>query len=161
MTCLQSWRCYNIVFLFLGPVHTGSRVPSPTHANKSQHGGSVPACEPQVTTKMWVNAIKIRSWLFYAQIFTWLELRVGSSFLLEQNATQVPSLTSKKCFHVGIHVIVGTWDLVEPALKSKEHGCIAKKRFQMGISLNIKLCLSLSCSSQRNITYICYLMTKQ
>ena len=46
-------------------------------------GGRVPIREPQVITKIWLNIIKGISWLFYAQIFTGLGLRVGSSFLLD------------------------------------------------------------------------------
>ena len=37
-------------------------------------------------------------------------LGVGLAFSSIQLSTQVPSLTSKKCCHVGIHVILGTWD---------------------------------------------------
>ena len=39
----------------LGPTGPKSRVPSPTHVSKSQHGGKVPTCEPQVTIKNMVN----------------------------------------------------------------------------------------------------------
>ena len=33
-------------------VHMGSRVPSPTHVSKSQHGGKVPTFEPQESIKI-------------------------------------------------------------------------------------------------------------
>ena len=87
------------------------RVPSPTHVSKSQHGGKVPTCEPQVITKIWLIMIKGRTWLFRAKIFAGLGLRVGSSFLLYPTCKTSPSLTSKKCCHVDIHLIVGTQDL--------------------------------------------------
>jgi hypothetical protein len=38
--------------------------------------------------------------------------KLGLAFCSTQLSTRVPSLTSKKWCHVGIHVILGTWDLV-------------------------------------------------
>ena len=38
--------------------------------------------------------------------------KLGLDFCSTQLSTQVPSLTFKKWCHVGIHVILGTWDLV-------------------------------------------------
>ena len=38
---------------------------------------------------------------------------LGLVFCCPQPSTQVPSLTSKKCRRVGIHVIIGTWDMCE------------------------------------------------
>jgi hypothetical protein len=76
-------------------IRTGSHgVPSPTHVSKSQHGGRVPTCKPQGTTKIWLNIIKVGSWSFYAKIFVGLGLRVGSSFLLDPtcNASPKPRL---------------------------------------------------------------------
>ena len=37
------------------------RVPSATHVSKSQHGGKVPTCEPQVIIEIWLIIIKIGS----------------------------------------------------------------------------------------------------
>ena len=34
---------------------------TPTHVSKSQHGGKVPTCEPQVTTKIWLIITKFKS----------------------------------------------------------------------------------------------------
>ena len=39
----------------------GSQVASPTHVSKSQHGGKVATCEPQVITKIWLNIIEVIS----------------------------------------------------------------------------------------------------
>ena len=86
-----------------------TRVPSPTHVSKSPHGGKVFTCESQWSLKIWLIIIKVRFWLFYANIF--MGLRVKSWLCSIQLATQIPSLTFKKCCHVGIHVIVGTHDL--------------------------------------------------
>jgi hypothetical protein len=38
-------------------------------------------------------------------------LELDLAFLLIQLSTRIPSLTPKKCCHVGIHVVLGTWDL--------------------------------------------------
>jgi hypothetical protein len=68
------------------PLHfrAGSHgVPSPIHVSKSQHGGKVPTCEPQVFSGIWHNIIIVGSWLFYAKTLAWLGLSVGSSFLLD------------------------------------------------------------------------------
>ena len=91
--------CYHKLQLHWGPIHSGSQVPSPTHLSNSQHRGKVPTCEPQVTTKIWLVIIKVGSWLFYEK-----NIRVTCS---TQLATQLPSLTSNKYSHVGIHVILG------------------------------------------------------
>ena len=40
-----------------------------------------------------------------------LGCELGLAFYSTQLAKQVPSLTSKKCCHVDIHLIVGTQDL--------------------------------------------------
>jgi hypothetical protein len=69
-----------------------TRVPSPTHVSKSQHEGTFPTCEPQVTTKIWLIITKFKSWLIYAKIFAGPRLRVGSSFLLSANASPKPYL---------------------------------------------------------------------
>ena len=43
--------------------------------------------------------------------YSWDLLRVGTSFFFSNHlTTQALSLISKKCYHVCIHVIVGTWD---------------------------------------------------
>jgi hypothetical protein len=60
----------------------GSQVPSLTHVTKSQHGGKVPTCELQVTTKIWLIISEVGFLLFYAYIFEGLGLRAGSSFLI-------------------------------------------------------------------------------
>jgi hypothetical protein len=98
----------------------GSRLPNATLVSKFQHGGKVPTFEPQETLKiyLWFTFIEVGSCLFYAKhTFSELVLRVGSSFLLDPTlSAQVPSLTSKKCCHVGIHVILETQAL-EPRVK--------------------------------------------
>ena len=60
----------------------GSKVSSPTHVSKSQHGGKVSTFEPQDIIKTWLTIIEGRSSLFYAKLFVGLMLGVGSSFLL-------------------------------------------------------------------------------
>jgi len=100
--------------LWLGAI--SHRVPSP----KSQvplmlaslkHGGKVPTCEPQVITRIWSSISKV-GFDYFMQQYSWdLGWELGLAFCSTQFATQVPSLTSEKCCHVGIHVILGTWDL--------------------------------------------------
>jgi hypothetical protein len=46
---------------FLGLVHMGSQVPSPTYDSKSQHGGKVPTFEAQETIKCMVHGHQ--SWI--------------------------------------------------------------------------------------------------
>ena len=46
----------------LGIIMAGSQVPSTAHVSESQRGGKFPTCEPQVTTKLCLNIIKI--WFF-------------------------------------------------------------------------------------------------
>jgi hypothetical protein len=63
-------------------------------------------------TKSWLILIKVGSWLFYAKNKIWdLCWGLGLAFCLTQISTQVPSLTSQKCCHVSIHVILGNHDL--------------------------------------------------
>ena len=42
-----------------------------------------------------------------------LSWELGLAFCSIQLSTQVLSLTPQKCCHVGIHVILGTWDMCE------------------------------------------------
>ena len=95
---------------YLGLVHMGSQVPSPTHVSKSQHGGKVPTFEPQETIDIWLTIIKVRSSLFHANIFVGLGLRVGSSILLNTilNTSLKPRLQNMlPCRHP-----CQTWDPV-------------------------------------------------
>ena len=67
--------------------------------------GKVPTFEPQE------KHLNIFNYLM--QKYSWdLCWEMGLDFCLTQLSTQVPSLTSKNCCHVGIHVILGTWDPV-------------------------------------------------
>ena len=92
----------------LGLVHMGSQVPSPTHVSKSRHGDKVTTFEPQ-------ESIKIGFCLLCAKTIAGLVSKVGSNFLAPPNpTTQVPSLTFKKCCHVGISVILGNSGLGTP-----------------------------------------------
>ena len=84
-----------------GPVHMGSKVPSPTNVSKSQLGGKVPIFEPRGIIKMWLIIIEAKSPFIYVKICA---NTAGSSFLLDQ--THNP--TSRKCCVVDIHVILGT-----------------------------------------------------
>ena len=95
--------------LCYGPVHMVSQVSSLTHVSKSQHGGKVPTFEPQENIKIWLIIIKVGSWLFYAEIFTGLALRVGSSSLLDPTFNTSPEPHLQKvlpCRHP-----CHTWDL--------------------------------------------------
>ena len=87
----------------------GSQVPSPAHVGRSQLGGKVPTSKPQETNKVLLVIIQVKSLIIF--IFMGLVSRVGSSFLLDSLSKQVPILVYKKCCHVGIHVILGTYDL--------------------------------------------------
>ena len=70
--------------------HNRGRFPSATHVSKSQHRSKVPTCEPQLTTKIWLNIIQVKSWLYYAQIFAQLGLSVGCSFWLNPTRNTSP-----------------------------------------------------------------------
>ena len=83
---------------------------SPTHVSKSPHGGKAPAFEPQDTIKIWSNLPYSRTLINVEKIFGKLVLRVGSSFSLNSTCNTSPKPTFKKCCHVAIHVILGTWD---------------------------------------------------
>ena len=97
------------VYRRFGMVHMGSQVPSPTHVSKSQHGGKVPPFELQETIETWLIIIKIWSKLFWCKYICRVVFQeLSLAFCSTQLTTQVPSLTSKKCCHVGIHVILGT-----------------------------------------------------
>jgi hypothetical protein len=56
--------------------------------------------------------MKVRSWLFDAKIFVRLVFRVRSSFLVEPTLNTNPKPHLHKCYHVDVHVILGTHDLV-------------------------------------------------
>jgi hypothetical protein len=106
--------CADVIKLFFSMLPwylIGMWVLSPTYVSKPQHGGKVPTFEPQESIKIWFTIINIESYYYSIKIFMGLALRVGSSFCSTQLSTQVPSLTSKKCCHVNIHVIRETWDL--------------------------------------------------
>ena len=92
----------------LAIIGASSQVPSPTHVSKSQYGSKIPTFEPQVTTKIWLNIIQVRSWLYYAQIFMGLRLSVGSSFWLDSTCNTSPKPHLQRCCHVGIHDIIET-----------------------------------------------------
>ena len=75
---------------------------------KSQRRGKVSTFEPSRKPLQYgLQFIKVNCWLFYTQQFLKLLLRVGSSFFSTQLSTRVLSLVSKKCCHVGIHVLFG------------------------------------------------------
>jgi hypothetical protein len=93
----------------------GPQVPHPTHISKSQHGRKVPTFGPQETIETWV--ITIKSWILitlHKNIRGTLCRHLGLAFCSTQPSTQAPSLTSKKCCHVGIHVILGTQEFGTP-----------------------------------------------
>ena len=106
-TCALGLVCYTKDRFTPSPK---SQVPSPTHVSKSQHGDKVPIFEPQESISIWLIIIKFRSWLFYAKIFTDVIWELGLTFCLTQLSTQDMSLTFKKCCHVDIHVMHGTWE---------------------------------------------------
>ena len=91
------------------PCYMGSKVPSPTHVSKSQHGCKVPTFEPQEPIKIWLINIKFISHLFYAKILSRHLLRVGSRFLLDPILNTSPKPHLQKvlpCRHP-----CRTWDL--------------------------------------------------
>ena len=108
-----SWQSNNTKPLSLGPRASSHGVPSPTHVSKSKHGGKVPTIEPQQIIKVWFTSIKIRSWLFMQKNSQDLCWELGLPFCLAQFWTYILSLSSKKCCHVGIRVILGPWDPCE------------------------------------------------
>ena len=87
----------------LSKVVWGLEVPTPTRVNKSQHGGEVPTFEPQEFTWGFGNLNN------FMQNIYW---ELGLAFCSTQLTTQILSLASKNLCHVGIHVILRTWDLV-------------------------------------------------
>ena len=107
---LLTWvHFYYRHFLDQGLVHMESQILSPTHVSKSQHGGKVPTCEPQVIINIWLNVIRVGSWLFYAKIFSGLGFRVGSSLLLNPTCNTSPKPCLQKmlpCRHP-----CHSWDL--------------------------------------------------
>ena len=58
--------------------------------------------------KKWLIIRSVVSWLFHAKYPKNLYWELGLVFRSIQLLTQVLSLTTKKCCHVGIHVILGT-----------------------------------------------------
>jgi hypothetical protein len=79
--------------------------PSP----KSQHGGNVPTFEAQETIEnIIILSLKLGFDYFFQKYHWGLVSRVGSRFLFDP---QVMGITFIKCCHVGIHVILQTWDL--------------------------------------------------
>jgi hypothetical protein len=99
---------YYIVVVFKAASHG---IPSP----KSHSCYQVPTWRQNLTfraSRHHQNMVCIHiSWIkkVYVKEVTVLVLRVGSSFFCStQLSTQVPSLTSKKYYHVGVHVIPGT-----------------------------------------------------
>ena len=57
---------------------------------------------------------------YFMQKYLWdLCWELNLALYLIQLSPQVPSLTSKKCCHVGIHVILGTHDLRPPVWSGK------------------------------------------
>jgi hypothetical protein len=99
-----------------GLVHMGSQVPSPKF--------QVPLmlASPDMKAKSQLLSLKISlkyGWFTiksnldycmqkYSRDLCW---ELGLAFCSTQLSTQVPTLASQKCCHVGIHVILGTWDL--------------------------------------------------
>ena len=66
--CWDSFDGHNRVQHYLQQLYLSAgshRVPSPTHVSKSQHGGQVSTCEPQVTTEIWLTIIGVGSCLFH------------------------------------------------------------------------------------------------
>jgi hypothetical protein len=53
-------------------------VPSPTHVNKSQHGGKAPTIEPKETTKVCLVSIGSQILIIVCKKFLRLVLQVGS-----------------------------------------------------------------------------------
>jgi hypothetical protein len=87
-----------------------SQVPSPTHVNKSRHGGKVPNFEPQETIRVWFIFIKVDDIYFiYKEKSKELVLQVGSSFLLDPalNRNPKPKLQKMMPCSRPCH----TWDL--------------------------------------------------
>ena len=88
----------------------GSQVPSPTHVNKSQHGGRVPAFEPQEPFNSY-GLCRILSNLDYSmqKKISGAVFRIASSFLLDLTLNTSPKAHLEKvlpCRHP-----CHTWDL--------------------------------------------------
>ena len=83
----KRWACDEFMTSLRAGRH-GFQVPSPTQVSKSQ------LVWPQVITKIWLNIIKVGSWLFYAKMFMGLGLRVGSNVLFDpiRNTSPKPHL---------------------------------------------------------------------
>ena len=99
--------CY--VYWILGLVHMRSQVPSPTHVGKSQHGGKVPAFEPQETIKIWLILIRSRISIILCKIFAGLVFNFGSSKKRDPTCNTNPKSHLQKvlsCRHP-----CHTWDL--------------------------------------------------
>jgi hypothetical protein len=81
-------------------------VPSPTRVSKSQRGANVSTLEPQ--EPLTYGSYSLKSDLDYSmQENSWdLCRESGLAFCSTRLSTQVPSLTSKTCYHVGIHVLL-------------------------------------------------------
>ena len=92
---------------YLGHVHMGFQVPSPTHVNKSQDGDTIPTFEPPKTVRKWLYPLK--SYLdYFIQNISGLVLRVGPNFCSTQIPMKVSCLTFQTRCHVGVLVILGT-----------------------------------------------------
>ena len=98
-------------------VHNGSQVPSPTHVGKSLNmdGGELLTFEP---IEIWFIMINNGFWFFYIKYIHWdLCWELSLVFLLDPTLNSGPDRASplnKSCCHVGVHVILMTWDLGTP-----------------------------------------------
>ena len=95
----------------LRPVHMGSQVPSPNSWLSSPNMKA----KSQLLSLHKPNNVRFifnedGSRLVCAQQIVGFVSRVGFSFLFDKLSTQVTRFTFKKCCHVGIHVILGTYD---------------------------------------------------
>ena len=91
----------------------GSQVPSSTHVSNSQHGGKVLTFEPQETIRIRFIIIEVGILIILCKSMNGTCVESGVySLLLDPilNTSPKPRIL-KKCCHVSIHVILGTWNL--------------------------------------------------
>ena len=108
----------------LGLVHIRPWVPLMLASLNMESMLKVPTVEPQETNKIYLISNKVKSWIL-CKIFTWLVLRVGSSFLPNPTLNTSSERHLPKvlpCGHPSHNRDLGLETLCKPAASKSQHG---------------------------------------